>query len=149
MTRWTRRWRCSVGSAVESFGETGPLRVRMGVHTCEAEYRDGDYFGSEVNRAARLMSVAHGGQIVVSLVTSGLVRGGQVELVDLGEHRLRDLASAERVFQVLAPGLEQGVPAVAVGGRVPGELAGAGDVRSSVARSSWGASRMRWPSRRW
>ena len=41
------------GLAVESFGETGPLRVRMGVHTREAEYRDGDYFGSEVNRAAR------------------------------------------------------------------------------------------------
>ena len=40
-----------LGLAAESFGETGPLRVRMGVHTCEAEYRDGDYFGSEVNRA--------------------------------------------------------------------------------------------------
>jgi class 3 adenylate cyclase len=73
---------------------TGPLRVRMGLHTCEAELRDGDYYGSAVNRAARLMSVAHGGQIVVSLVTSGLVRDGSVELVDLGEHRLRDLATA-------------------------------------------------------
>jgi hypothetical protein len=39
------------------------LRVRTGLHTCEAEYRDGDYYGSEVNRAARLMSVAHGGQV--------------------------------------------------------------------------------------
>ena len=46
----------------------------MGVHTCEAEYREGDYYGSEVNRAARLMGVAHGDQIVVSLATSALVR---------------------------------------------------------------------------
>ena len=56
--------------AAESFEDTGPLRVRMGVHTCEAERREGDYYGSEVNRAARVMGVAHGGQIVVSLVTS-------------------------------------------------------------------------------
>src|SRR5215468_8586240 len=75
------------GMAAESFGEIGRLRVRMGVHTCEAEYRDGDYYGGEVNRAARLMSVAHGDQIVVSLATSALVRGGLVEFVDLGEHR--------------------------------------------------------------
>jgi class 3 adenylate cyclase len=77
--------------SAKPWGETGPLRVRMGIHTCEAEYRDGDYYGSEVNRAARLMSVAHGGQIVVSSATAGLVRDGSVELVDLGEHRLRDL----------------------------------------------------------
>jgi class 3 adenylate cyclase len=62
-----------LGLGTEPFGETGPLRVRMGLHTCEAEHRDGDYFGTEVNRAARLMGVAHGGQIVVSSVTSGLV----------------------------------------------------------------------------
>jgi predicted ATPase/class 3 adenylate cyclase len=94
-----------LGLLGEPFGETGPLRVRMGIHSCEAEYRDGDYFGSEVNRAARLMSLAHGDQIVVSSVTGGLVRDGSVELVDLGEHRLRDLTLAERVYQVCAPGL--------------------------------------------
>jgi class 3 adenylate cyclase len=76
-----------LGLVAASFGETGPLRLRMGIHTCEAQYRDGDYFGSEVNRAARLMGVAHGGQIVVSAVTSSLVRDGSIELVDLGEHR--------------------------------------------------------------
>ena len=59
--------------AAEPFGETGPLRVRMAVHTCEAEYRDGDYYGSEVNRAARLMSIAHGGQILCSGATQRLV----------------------------------------------------------------------------
>ena len=56
--------------AGESWGETGPLRVRMGMHTGAAELRHGDYYSSAVNRAARLMSVAHGGQIVVSLVPS-------------------------------------------------------------------------------
>ncbi len=81
------------------FGETGPLRVRMGAHTCEAELRDGDYYGSGVNRAARLMSVAHGGQIVVSAVTAGL-SDDRFAMVDLGEHRLRDLSRAERVWQV-------------------------------------------------
>src|SRR4029079_2028931 len=96
--------------SAEVFGPTGRLHVRMGVHTCEAEYRDGDYFGSEVNRAARLMSVAHGGQIVVSLVTSGLVHDGPVELVDLVEHHLRDLTKVERVFQAHAPGLSRAFP---------------------------------------
>ena len=91
---------------------TGPLRVRMGVHTCEAELRDGDYYGSAVNRAARLMGVAHGGQVVVSAATSALVRGGAVELVDLGEHRLRDLGEPERVFQVAHPELEREFPAL-------------------------------------
>ena len=59
--------------AEQEWGEPGPLLVRMGVHTCEAESRAGDYFGSGVNRAARLMGVAHGGQVVVSLATSALV----------------------------------------------------------------------------
>jgi len=67
-----------LGLGAERFGETGPLRVRIGVHTCEADYRDGDYFGGEVNRAARLMSVAHGGQVVVSLATNALVHDGGI-----------------------------------------------------------------------
>ena len=67
----------------------------MGIHSGPAEVRDGDYYGTAVNRAARLMSVAHGGQIVVSLATEELVQDGEVDrvdLVDLGEHALRDLA---------------------------------------------------------
>ena len=63
------------------------------------ELRDGDYYGSGVNRAARLEGVAHGGQIVMSTVTAGLC-DGRFTLVDLGEHRLRDLTRAERVWQV-------------------------------------------------
>ncbi len=75
----------------EEWGATGPLRVRMGIHSGPAEVRDGDYYGTAVNKAARLMSVAHGGQIVVSLATEELVQDGEVDLVDLGEHALRGL----------------------------------------------------------
>jgi predicted ATPase/class 3 adenylate cyclase len=108
--------------AAEPFPDTGALMVRMGVHTCEAEYRDGDYYGSEVNRAARLMGVAHGGQILVSLATSALVREGSVELVDLGEHRLRDLTNTERVFEVRAPGLAAGFAPLRALDALPGNL---------------------------
>ncbi|HXY92372.1 MAG TPA: adenylate/guanylate cyclase domain-containing protein [Acidimicrobiia bacterium] len=90
-----------------------PLRARMGVHTGRAELRDGDYYGTAVNRAARLMSVAHGGQIIVSLATEELVQDGTVALVDLGEHALRDLSRPERVFQVAQPGLETEFPPLA------------------------------------
>jgi predicted ATPase/class 3 adenylate cyclase len=98
----------SVGN--ESWDATGPLKVRMGLHTCEAELRDGDYYGSAVNRAARLMSAAHGGQVVVSAATAELVRETDFDVLDLGEHRLRDLARAERVFQLTAPGLDAEFP---------------------------------------
>jgi predicted ATPase/class 3 adenylate cyclase len=77
-----------------------PLRVRMGVHSGEAEWRDGDYFGTVVNRAARLTAVGHGGQVLCSAATAELVGDAGLDLVDLGEHRLRDLDRPMRVFQV-------------------------------------------------
>ena len=102
-----------LGLAGESWSGTGPLRVRMGVHTGAAEVRDGDYYGTALNRAARLMSVAHGGQIVCSESTAGLARetlpAGAV-FVDLGVHRLRDLGVPERVFQVSHPQLDRVFP---------------------------------------
>ncbi len=90
-----------------------PLRVRMGIHSGPAELRDGDYYGTAVNRAARVMSTAHGGQIVVSHATRELLADDHIELLDLGEHALRDLGRRERIFQVLHPDLESGVPAAA------------------------------------
>ncbi len=78
--------------------------VRMALHTGEAEERDGNYFGSSVNRAARLGAVGHGGQVLVSSATREIVSGA-FELRDLGEHRLRDLAQPEHVYQLLADGL--------------------------------------------
>jgi len=90
-----------------------PLRVRMALHTGEADLRDGDYYGSAVNRCARLRAIAHGGQALLSMATEELVRDGLpagVTLHDLGEHRLSDLARPERVFQLLAPGLPDDFP---------------------------------------
>src|SRR5918994_2996944 len=99
-----------VAMGAESWDVSEPLRVRIGIHSGAAELRDGDYFGSAVNRAARLEAVAHGGQIVCSQATADLVRDSlstSVELVDLGDHTLRDLARPERVFQVADPRLER------------------------------------------
>jgi predicted ATPase/class 3 adenylate cyclase len=85
-----------------------PLRARMGLHTGHAEMREGDYYGPAVNRAARVAAAAHGGQIVMSHATEELVCDAlpdDVELVDLGEHHLRDLGRPERLFQVAGPDL--------------------------------------------
>jgi predicted ATPase len=84
----------------------------MGLHTGSAEQRDGDYYGSALNRAARLMSIAHGGQVLASDVTAQLLRGAgeAVELVDLGEHRLRDLAAPMHVYQLIHQELPAAFP---------------------------------------
>ena len=84
---------------VESWPAGASIRVRMGLHTGEAAERQGDYFGPTLNRTARLMATAHGGQIVCTRSTAELADGA-VGLRSLGEHRLRDLAMAEQVFQV-------------------------------------------------
>lgn len=68
------------------------LPVRMGIATGEAELRGADYFGAVLNRAARMMSAGHGGQILLDGATAGLLSG--VELLDLGPRRLRDIAKA-------------------------------------------------------
>jgi predicted ATPase/class 3 adenylate cyclase len=93
--------------------QTGPLKVRIALHTGAAEERDGDYFGPPLNRVARLLSAAHGGQVLVSLATQELVRDqlpGGTSLGYLGEHRLKDLFRPERVFQLLAPELPSEFP---------------------------------------
>jgi predicted ATPase len=97
----------------ERWGESGPLRVRMALHTGAAEERDGDYFGPPVNRVARLLSAAHGSQVLLSLPTQELVRDqlpAGTSLRDLGEYRLKDLFRPERVFQLLAPELPSEYP---------------------------------------
>src|SRR5688572_29087935 len=97
----------------ERWGESDPVRVRMALHTSAAEERDGDYFGPPLNRVARLLSAAHGGQVLLSLPTQELVRDqlpAGTTLRDLGEHRLKDLFRPERVYQLLAPGLPSEFP---------------------------------------
>jgi len=77
--------------------DDGPLRVRMGLHTGEAQRSDEGYVGLDVHRAARIAAVGHGGQVLVSAATSALV---EVELSDLGAHRLKDLSAPERLYQL-------------------------------------------------
>ena len=96
------------------------LPVRMGVATGEAEQRGDDYFGPALNRAARVMAVGHGGQVLLSASTAGLVPG--VDVMDLGEHRLRDLTGVERLFQVRADGLGGDFPRLRTLDAVPGNL---------------------------
>ena len=84
----------------------GPLRVRMALHTGEAEERDGDYYGPPLNRCARILSAGHGGQVLLSRTTAELVEDAlpdRGELKSLGEHRLRDLSLPETLFQLAHP----------------------------------------------
>ena len=114
-----------LGLEAERWDATGPLRVRMGVHTGEAQHRDGDYYGTALNRAARLASAGHGGQVLVSLATEQLVRDAlpsDCELVALGEYRLRDLGRAEQLFQVVHPDLERHFARLRTVDALPGNL---------------------------
>jgi predicted ATPase/predicted negative regulator of RcsB-dependent stress response len=77
----------------------GLIRVRMGIHTGEPTATDGDYLGPDVNRAARIMSAAHGGQVLVSQATRELI-DSSFELRDLGEHQLKDLPAPIRLYQL-------------------------------------------------
>lgn len=100
----------------QSWGEVGSLRVRMVVHSGVTDERAGDYYGPVLNRAARLLALAQGGQVLLSraaqaLVTDHLPPG--LTLRDLGEHPLRDLSRPEQIFQLIAPGLPTDVPPLA------------------------------------
>ncbi len=89
------------------------LKVRCGLHTGTHQARDNDYYGTEVNRAARVMSVAHGGQTLLSRAVVDRVVGALPEAVtlrDLGRVRLRDLTSPEHVYQLVHPQLRADFP---------------------------------------
>src|SRR5438105_115333 len=98
----------------EAWDEIGePIRVRMAIHTGPAEERDGDYFGTTMNRVARILSSAHGGQIVLSKAAVDLIADrlpAKSMLLDLGEHRLKDLVRPERIFQYGELGLREEFP---------------------------------------
>jgi predicted ATPase len=111
--------RAAVDAAISAQRLLG-LPVRMGIATGEAEQRGDDYFGPALNRASRVMTVGHGGQILVSNSTASLVAG--VDLVDVGEHRLRDLSGVDRLFQVHADGLRVEFPRLITVDAVPGNL---------------------------
>ena len=91
------------------------IKVRMGIHTGEAELRDGDYFGGTLNLAARIMSIGHGGQILISETTLQIAQehlSDHLSVTDLGEHRLKGLSKIERIFQISTPDLQQEFPAL-------------------------------------
>lgn len=124
-----------------------PLSVRMGVHSGEAEERDGDFFGSAVNRAARVMSVAQGGQILVSALSAGVAgRMPGVEFVSVGERRLRGMVEPLELCVVAVDALVQTPPAVdVVRGNLPRPATEfVGDVGALHQRVSELSSRRLW-----
>jgi predicted ATPase len=96
------------------------LPVRMGIATGEAELRGGEYFGTVLNRTARVMAAGHGGQILLDGATAGLLSG--FDLIDLGARRLRDIARPVEVFQVRADGLRTEFPPLKTLDSIPGNL---------------------------
>ncbi|HSL08665.1 MAG TPA: AAA family ATPase, partial [Pseudonocardiaceae bacterium] len=118
------------GFRSEGWPDRTSLKLRMALHTAEAQRRDeGNYFGRAVNRCARLRAVAHGGQVVLSRVTRDLVLDRlpeHAELTDLGVHRLRDLGRPEHVFGLVHPDLPSEFPPLrsldTMPNNLPGEL---------------------------
>lgn len=116
----------AVIAAVESQRELGladaiPFAVRMALHTGEASERDRNYYGTEVNRALRLMALAHGGQVLASGTTEVLVRS-RVALRPLGDYLLQGLRGTIPVFQVTADGLPSEFPVLRSVDDSPGNL---------------------------
>jgi len=113
----------TLAASASNPGPAGPdafpsidLKVRMGLHTGAAELRDGDYFGATPTRANRIMSTAHGGQVLLSAATADLVQGHLPEgvtLREMGEHRLKGLHNPERLLQIVASNLRSDFPPLA------------------------------------
>jgi DNA-binding SARP family transcriptional activator len=158
-----RRARDGVRGAVEAqkaladatWPQDASVRVRIGIHTGEPGLAETGYHGLDVVRAARISGSAHGGQILVSSATRDLVGAAleEVTFEDLGEHRLKDLEQPQRIFQVVAPGLQADFPplrsaddiarVMTIGGREQ-ELAaaaeaalGAEERRARFSKRSW------------
>src|SRR5437870_108306 len=95
---------------------SGPIRVRMGIHTGEPLRTDEGYVGMDIHRGARIAAAGHGGQVLISQAARELVQDDLPEefaLRDLGEHRLKDLSRPQQIFQLVAEGLERDFPPLA------------------------------------
>jgi predicted ATPase/class 3 adenylate cyclase len=101
--------RAQRGLADAPWPDGGAPSVRMGIHTGTPDIADGDFVGIDVHRAARVMSVAYGGQVLLTEEARGML-DSPAELRDLGYHRLKDLPAPEHLFQLIAPGLETEFP---------------------------------------
>jgi class 3 adenylate cyclase len=101
--------------ATHTWSHGGPVRVRMGMHTGEGRLGGGDYLGIDVNRAARIAATGHGGQVLVSDATRALVGAAlpdQVSVRDLGERRLKNFDTPQRIHQLVIEGLPSDFPAI-------------------------------------
>jgi len=102
-----------------------PIKIRVGLHTGEAELRQGDYFGQALNRAARITTAAHGGQILLSEITAQVVREHAppgTSIKDLGAYRLKGFAEPEHILQLQAHGLPADFPALQASAAVVSNL---------------------------
>ena len=98
------------------------VRVRMGIHTGEPIVGGDRYVGLGVHRASRICSAGHGGQILISNVTRQLIEDelpAGIEITDLGQHQLKDMARPDRIFQVVAPGLPADFPPLRAAEAIP------------------------------
>jgi predicted ATPase/class 3 adenylate cyclase len=117
----------SASEALAAVSETmaglkeGPIRIRVGVHTCEPGLDPPKYVGMDVHLAARVMAAGHGGQVLLSQTTRDLVGEG-VGVRDLGEHRLRDLLAPQRLYQLQVEGVPSDFPALKTLGSRPTNL---------------------------
>jgi predicted ATPase/class 3 adenylate cyclase/transcriptional regulator with XRE-family HTH domain len=131
------------GLAAADWGAIGPIRVRMALHTAVTEERADDYVGPALNRLARVLVAGHGGQVLLTEAACALARPALppgVELRDLGEHRLKDLARPERVFQVVAPDLPVRFPPLRTLDTQPDAQAprrGFGELLRRLRKAAW------------
>ena len=96
-----------LGLSGQTWKTAGPIKARIGIHKGETQVRGDDYFGPVVNRTARLMAAGHGGQTLISSAVAteyATEPGAELNLRDLGEHRLKDLSQSEHIFELSAPG---------------------------------------------
>lgn len=101
--------------STQQWATSYPIKVRMALHTGKVELHERDYYGPTVNRCARLRALGYGGQVLLSGVTAQLVEGKlpqDASLRDLGMHRLKDIATPERVSQLVHPDLQSDFPPI-------------------------------------
>jgi predicted ATPase/class 3 adenylate cyclase len=125
----TAALRAQAAFAAADFRAVGGLKIRMAVHAGPASPRGDDFFGPALNRTARLLAAAHGGQILVSAAAASmaesLVEGGLpagASLLDLGRYRLKDLGQAEAIFQLSGPGVAASFPPPIIADSYPHNL---------------------------
>ena len=110
---------CQRALARHRWPDGATVRVRMGIHTGEAQQEADRYVGMAIHRAARISAVGHGGQVLVSQITAGLLEDDAdlpgIYLKDLGEHRLKDISHPVRLYQLDVAGLPTAFPELAIG----------------------------------